>query len=532
MPAPYRHILYLRFPYLSASRIRRHYDGDSPLAMIQQLRGIDMVAALCPRAMAQGIAVGMRLADARALCPNLATYDFDPAADQADLYHLALWAQRYSPLTAPDNDGVVLDIAGAEHLFGGIRSLLADCARRLCHNGLKPVMATAPNYAAAWALAHYGRPRQRFMAAPKEEGDAAMMVACLTSRARLRHHLAPLPVAALRLEPAVTAQMYRAGLRVIGDIIGLARAPLTARFGAGLLQRLDQALGDCDDSFSPISRPQPLCVYRHFAEPIAAAEDIGLMIRHLAKDMAALLQQARLATRRLRLCWQYVDGMVFAKDIHLSRPSRDLALFKRLLANMDESIRPEFGIENSWMQAYDCSPLAPLDDALPHLAGHRDRADEDPYAGLVDRLVSRLGYGAVVRLAPRDSWQPEAAQSLELPDLSRLCCDNRRWLSTSSCQTASPRPIRLLAHPQPVDVTALLPDHPPVRFVWRRKIYNIIHATGPERIGPVWWRAPKDSLTRDYFRLRDDHGAGFWVYREGLPERGERPVWYIHGFFA
>ena len=63
-------------------------------------------------------------------------------------------------------------------------------------------------------------------------------------------------------------------------------------------------------------------------------------------------------------------------------------------------------------------------------------------------------------------------------------------------------------------------------------IHKIIYATGPERIAPAWWQAPAGSRTRDYFRLRDDQGAGFWLYREGLPERHETPSWFLHGFFA
>ena len=149
--------------------------------------------------------------------------------------------------------------------------------------------------------------------------------------------------------------------------------------------------------------------------------------------------------------------------------------------------------------------------------------------------MARLGYGAVVRLTPKDCWQPEAAQSFELPDPEQLfdgLGKKTSWLGNPVCFTAPLRPIRLLAYPQPVDVVALLPDHPPAQFIWQKRTHKIIHATGPERIAPAWWQAPIGSRTRDYFRLRDDQGAGFWLYREGLPERHETPVWFLHGFFA
>ena len=79
---------------------------------------------------------------------------------------------------------------------------------------------------------------------------------------------------------------------------------------------------------------------------------------------------------------------------------------------------------------------------------------------------------------------------------------------------------------------ALLPDHPPAQFTWQNNIHKIIKATGPERIAPSWWMAPAGTKSRDYFRVQDNQGARFWLYRDGLPERGETTAWFLHGFFA
>ena len=539
MPPVYRHIIYIWFPYLAASRIQREIGMALPLLMIKNIRGVDIVAAGCAKAAAYGLVAGMRLADARALCPDVITEDYNPTADHADLHHLALWARRYSPLTAIDHDsyGIWLDVAGAEHLFGGVRGLLADCAKRLHRSHLRAVIAAAPNCGAAWALAHYGQPSQRVITAPKSAANQLDATAYMISRDLLRHYLARLPIAALRIDRDVADHMRQAGLRVIDDIIGLARAPLAARFGTDVLLRLDQALGNEDEIFTPVSPPLPRYVCRQFAEPISAPSDVKAMIDYLATEIATLLEQAGLATRRLRLGWQLVDEMVFAYDVHLSRPSRDAALFHRLLVNASDRINPEFGLETGWMEALDCSPLAPIETVLPRLVGQQQdgAAARDAYASLVDRLVARLGYGTVVRLSPKDCWQPETAQSFELPDPEKLFDESGKktsWLGNPLSVTAPPRPIRLLAYPQPVDVVALLPDHPPAQFIWQKRTHKIIHATGPERIAPAWWLAPIGSRTRDYFRLRDDQGAGFWLYREGLPERHETPTWYLHGFFA
>ena len=375
--------------------------------------------------------------------PDVITEDYNSTADYADLHHLALWARRYSPLTAIDHEfyGIWLDVAGAEHLFGGVRGLLADCAKRLHRSHLRAVIAAAPNCGAAWALAHYGQPSQRVITAPKSAANQLDATAYTISRARLRHYLARLPIAALRIDTDVADHMQQTGLRVIDDIIGLARAPLAARFGTDVLLRLDQALGNEDEIFTPVSPPQPRYVCRQFAEPISATNDVKAMIDYLATETATLLEQAGLATRRLRLGWQLVDEMVFTYDVHLSRPSRDVALFHRLLANASDRINPEFGLETGWMEALDCSPLAPIETVLPRMAGQKQdgAAARDAYASLVDRLVARLGYGTVVRLSPKDCWQPEIAQSFELPDPENLFDGSGKktgWFGNPLCVTA------------------------------------------------------------------------------------------------
>ena len=176
------------------------------------------------------------------------------------------------------------------------------------------------------------------------------------------------------------------------------RAPLATRFGNDLLRRLDQAFGDVQESFCPLAPPQPMIVSRNFAEPVAAASDIVAMISYLADEMARLLYHTGMAARRLELGWQLVDGGRHCHHIHLSRPSRQAALFHRLLAGLSDRINPEFGIETGWMQAHDCSPLAPVDQPLHHMATSADSTAGENYASLIDRLVARLGYGSVVHL--------------------------------------------------------------------------------------------------------------------------------------
>ena len=527
-----RMIIHAWFPHLAAERVRR--DGDvpsaQPLVMTRAVNGAELVESVCPLAHRQGLRGGMRLADARALRPDLVSRVADDAADRQDLYHLAMWARLYCPLTAPaatriagvgasiahDGNGIWLDVAGATHLKGGIRSLLADMARRLRRAGLTARLAVAPTCGVAWGLARY---------APAVQCYGFTRFAAPSSR-QLASLLAGLPLAALRLDGTVCTAMAASGLRRVGDILGMARAPLAARFGQGVTYQLDAALGHVNESFTPLKPATPRVAMRQFAEPVAAPEDIHALVISLADEMVGILQQQGIATRRLQLGWQRVDNMVKGRDVHFSRPSRDSGAFRRLLKAAAETVDPEFGIERMWLEAHDCSPQAPVvarfDEGI---------STSEAYASLVDRLVARLGYGAVLHMRARPCWQPEGAQYAAYADMENADFDDVMNSAPQSL-TAPPRPIRLLGAPQKLAVVALLPDHPPAQFVWQKRTHKVTRASGPERIAPQWWHAAAGTKTRDYFRLQDEDGARFWVYREGLPERGEEPGWFLHGFFA
>jgi protein ImuB len=97
-----------------------------------------------------------------------------------------------------------------------------------------------------------------------------------------------------------------------------------------------------------------------------------------------------------------------------------------------------------------------------------------------------------------------------------------------------PRPIRLFAPPEPIEASWLLPDDPPFRFTWRRRAHRVERADGPERIAEEWWTGigtmSADAI-RDYYRVEDEEGRRFWLFRAGLP--GSQPSrWFVHGLFA
>lgn len=506
-----RRVISLWFPALAIDRLRRERPSawlDEPFALTQESAGRVLVSALNEAAQAAGLSPGMALADARAVAPALATLAADPAADAALLARIAAWCGRYTPWTAPEGeDGVWLDTTGCAHLFGSERAMLRDLLSRLAGFGMTARGALADTPGAAWALSHYGEGNR--IVPPGGAGKA----------------LAALPVAALRLEPDAVAGLKRLGLKRIGDLYALPRAPVTLRFGGAVMRRLAQAQGRIAEPVSP-SRPPPRFRARlAFAEPIGRADDIAEALHRLLHDLCGQLDRAQQGCRRLELTLYRVDGSVQSTAVGTAYPARDAAHLARLFAERLGHLDPGFGVEAAALAAPVAEPLAPAQIFAPgtrHVGPKPDAA----LAPLLDRLGNRLGFGRLVALEPFESHLPESA-SRAVPAAERgRAGDWRR---------GAPRPLRLLSRPELLETVSPVPDEgPPAAFVWRRVRHRLRAAEGPERIAPEWWR-PDPAWAggpRDYWRVEDEEGRRFWLFREAQPRRGGSPRWFLHGLFA
>jgi protein ImuB len=452
---------------------------------------------------------GQKATDALAMVPDLAVAEAEPEADAAALTELARWCVRFSPAVAVDPpDGLFLDVEGVAHLFGGEAGMMAELRARLAAASLPFRLAIADTPGAAWALAHYGR--DETIAPP--EGQAAL--------------LKPLPPAALRLEAETAAQIERLGLRTLGELMTIPRAPFARRFGAAALARLDQALGRAREALSFERPPTPWFARLAFAEPISAPEDMLRATQDIAERLCARLEAKGYGARRFELCFHRLDGKPLTAGVGLSLAGRDPARLARLFAPKLEALDPGFGIEVVTMSAHAAEPVAGRQarlDAAP------DATVEEGLAPLVDRLVNRLGPERVWRALPAESHVPEQAAARAAPLAPRAAA--RAW------DPEAPRPLRLLRRPEPVDgVIALTPDDPPSQFRWRGQLRRVRRAEGPERIGEEWWRADIDDVrvghVRDYYRVEDAAGERFWLFRAGLYEPGQPAQWWLHGVFG
>ena len=415
---------------------------------------------------------------------------------------LAGWCLRYAPLTAAaPPDGVWIDVTGSAHLHGGETRLLRDLISRLLAQGFSAHAAVADTPGAAHAMARFGG--QPVTVVPVDGQQAA---------------LAGRPLAALRLPENTLDGLRLMGIERIGALAAMPRAPLVRRFGALAAKRLDQAFGHMPEVIEPRFPPELIQARLIFVEPLLTAEAFATVIDRLTRDVCTAMDRAGLGARRLDLVFERIDATAQAIRIGTARPSRDMRHLARLLKEKLERVDPGMGVEAMRL-------LVPRADAVVAEQLNAMEAREPDIAPLIDRLANRLGSDHVYRAAPVDSGVPERS-------VSRVPA--QEGTVSGSWPADLPRPVRLLDPPQPVEALALLPDHPPLAFTWRRVRHRVRRADGPERIAGEWWKRNGEMRSvRDYFRVEDEDGHRYWLFRRGDGENGVSGDmrWFLHGFF-
>ncbi|MFA5955437.1 DNA polymerase Y family protein [Hyphomicrobium sp.] len=507
--------------------------SGQPFALIEGGAHGLAITAVNGEAARLGIEAGISLADARAAHPDLVSRLAEPEKDRIALLKLARWAGRYGPNRHIDGrDGLWIDITGVAHLFGGEEALLDDMARRLQSFGVAVQIGLADTLGAAHALARFGCPP-----------EAAWV---MTPASETREAVGLLPVEALRLEASRVLLLKRLGLRHIGQLYDIPRDSLARRFrssdvASAVLVRLDQVLGEEEEPRRPMQPPPVLSVARVFAEPLISSEALEAFAGELAVELAVALAAKDLGVRVLRLTFYRADGTAGTITAAMSTPSHDarhmIALLKEKFPNIDAG----FGVDLLRLDAVRAGKRGATQKRFMEAQSSPFR---DP-SELVDRLVNRFGQDAITVLRPNGSHIPERAE-IRLPALETLAAEGASRVSSYAPPWPYPpkrleRPAFLLSRPEPIEVTAGVPADPPKSFIWRRVERRVVRAEGPERIAPEWWltlyadEGQKKPRTRDYYRIEDQKGAMYWVFRHGLyegEEARERPSWFLHGLFA
>jgi protein ImuB len=481
--------------------LRRPALKDQAFVLAGPERGRMVIRAASAIAQTAGIGIGMVVADARAMLPGLQVFDDQPERAANLLKKLAEWCIRYTPFAAVDlPDGLVLDVTGCAHLWGGERTYLKMILERLRTAGYDVRGGMADTIGAAWAVARFGK------------GGS------IVETGRQLDALLPLSPAALRLETGTLLRLRKLGLYTLHDFIRMPRNVLRRRFGQELLFRIDQALGREAEVLIPL---QPVEAYRErlpCPEPIVTATGIGIALQRLLDLLCGRLTKEGKGLRSAAFICYRIDGKIEQIDIGTNRPSRNPIHLRKLFEPKIPTIEPALGIELFVLEAPTVEEVSPLQETI---WGGTGGLEDLNVAELLDRLAGRLGKDTIRRYLPDEHYWPERSfRTTALLDEKPAI----PW------PVAHPRPTRLLLRPEPVEVAAPIPDYPPMLFRYKGKVHKIVRADGPERIEREWWL--EQGPHRDYYRVEDEEGHRYWIYRAGHYAGDQPHGWFLHGFFA
>ncbi len=475
---------------------------DEPFVVARTAAQKRVIHAVSPQASAEGLRIGGTVALAQAKVPGLNIVEADPRSDAHALDRLALWCLRFTPLAAPDGeDGIILDTGGADHLMGGEEALLENLLEKFGAADLTVYAGLSSSRTLSHALARFGTSKKQVfrIISPSQEVEAA----------------GPLPVPALDLDSTTTSRLRHLGFDRIGQLFAAPRAGLALRFGTDLIRRLDRITGREPELLEPVVMPELISADVQFLEPIGHTSAVEKALERLAGQLCPSLERAGCGARVLDLRCFRVDGEVSPLRVRTTSPTRTPAHICRLFQTLLDRVDSGFGIERMMLTA----PVTEKIGTHQQSTGEERKVNLAP---LVDAIAARIGERHIFRIEPTERDFPERSAVSVAPFGS----------TPSSHWNRRRRPVQLIQPPQPIMVTALLPDHPPARFTWQGSQHRVLRADGPECLfGEWWWTDDEVSLTRDYYRVEDENGGRYWLFRARDTAAGTSS-WYVHGIFG
>lgn len=498
-----KRFLSIWFRYLKTDwYTRRHPElADQPFVLAAAEHGRMMVAAANAMAILEGIDPGTVLADARAIVHGLQVYDDEPGMETRLLQKFGEWCIRFSPVVSVDPpDGLMIDITGCAHLWGGEEKYLDEIYNRISTNGYKIRIAIAGTSGAARAIARFGKDKSIV-----SSGNELESILCL-------------PPVALGFDIASTERLHKLGLRQVKDFISMPSKSLQRRFGTGFITRLNYALGLEEEIFETV---QPVQRYQErlpCLEPIATATGIEIALTRLLETICLRLKKEEKGLRKAVFRCYRIDGVNIDLSIGTTRPSYNSAHLYKLFENALPGIEPALGIELFSIEALQVEDHSPAQEEIWQVASG---IEDNRVAELLDRIEGKLGEGNVHRYLPAPHHWPERSFREAASTTEKI---------TLGWRTDQSRPLSILAKPEPIEVAAPIPDYPPMLFRHKGKLHRIKKADGPERIEREWWLEQGEH--RDYYTVEDEDGQRYWVFRSGHYSEENKWQWFLGGFFA
>lgn len=489
------------FPFLLTDYSVRHYPHlkNEAFVLAAPEHGRSVVKAANSLAVAEGISAGMVVADCKAILPKLKVLNYKDGLTEKLLHNIGLWCIRFSPVVSIDApDSLIIEVTGCSHLWSGEEKYLQNIIERLQNFGYTAKGTIASYIGTAWAVAHFGN-------------------TAVISKKNIIHELSPLPPEALRLQPEELERLDQLGIHQIQLLLNIPRSALQRRFGASLFKRINQALGKEAEFIQPLIPPEPYTERLPALEPICTATGIEIALKKLLEQLCCRLQKEGLGLRRCRFITYRTDAHEQQLEIGTTQASCNQKHLFKLFEEKLLTLEPGLGIELFVLEAPEVEKTSSIQESLWNYGENKSSTE---IAELVDRIAGRVGIQNIHRYLPAEHYWPEFS-FVDTQDLKQK--------SQTSWRTDLPRPLQLLPQPELIQVTAPIPDYPPMLFRYKGRLHEIVNAEGPERIEQEWWQ--QQGLYRDYYCVEDEEGKRFWLFRSG-DYRQQKTQWFIHGFFA
>ena len=505
----------------------------------------------------------------------------DSAGDIRVLESMGRWCHRFSPLVAIGPEiirgadhgkariqsvssarSLQVDISDTARFFGGESSLLRTVVWTLAARGIHARAAIADTSAASWAAAFCAdriaaksqRSLDELQKLPRSDPRRSALLKngavhgfhhghwlnrqqrwVLVPPGRQRQALKSLPLQSLQLPVNVVDSLTEVGISSIGQLLRLPRVSLQERFGSIVPLQVSRFLGDVSDPLTPLCGSELLAANHSFEMPVLGRDIDFTYFRTLIERLVRQCLQPLVNTNRgisslqVRLGVNKGHGPTVI-EVGLYKPTVQVKHLVDLVMLRFERVRLPREIVDVSIEVMSVG-------ALPYRQQNLFRgptqSDSSRFEILLNRLVSRLGSGAVVEprlladIQPEVSWV--AAPVVGVVGLSKSHRSGH-LLEPSRSHFPKPvvgpsRPTFLLSSPRLIDVPSLSADGLPVRFRWKGQFHVVMRSRGPERIETAWWRGP--TVRRDYYIFETDRGGRFWMFR-GLRKRS----WFLHGTYG
>ncbi len=491
------------FPYLVTDwfALQQTQLKAIPFVVKASSRGRIVIVAANAMAHQKGIREGMALADIRAIYPDIIAVDEKKGLTNQLYKRIAEWCIRFTPVASIDPlGGIILDATGCPHLWGSDEAYVQDIIKRLHAKGYQARAAMADTIGAAWAVVRYYK--NILALGPGRQAEMLM----------------DLPPSSLRINTAIAERLDQLGLYQVKDIVSMPSSALRRRFGKDIITRLNQAFGNEPEFIEGIQPEEPYQERLPCLEPIQRIEGIEIAVQRLLDSLCKQLSAAGKGVRLAQLVCYRIDGKKQTIEIGTSAASNNSKHLSHLYELKLGTIEPGLGIELFTLTASKVEDHIARQQQIWKQAGDLagTRVSE-----CMDRIAGRIGTHSIQRYLPAEHYLPEKSYK---PATSLKDEANTEWY------VDRPRPIILLPIPEVIEVTAPIPDYPPMMFRYKGKLHKVVKADGPERIEQEWWI--RNGRHRDYYAIEDEEGCRYWLFRSGHYDVEKTYRWFLHGVFA